>query len=251
MYWGATLNSVATRVMFQDYTLLVPAVGLGNVGQLAIDLILNTNPKTEHIRPFKTRHVLPIVGNDPLGEGCSGSMATCVELYRLSESKVCIMQIRAPVLDGHAQLFADEMVNFALNAKMSKIAVVGAADSSAGFAELGVQLHNVAYYSASSIKESRISEFSNKGMTLIDSSSPLARSGLLQKVSKACEKADIEMEGLVLFCKEGINVPEACMLGAAINTTLIVDVVPQLSRWQPPAAWAALEGPHSAPSLFH
>ena len=67
-------SAVKKKVPCDGATLLLPGVGYGNVGQLALDVVLTTlsakggeGAGFEKVCELSSRHVLPVVGNDPLG----------------------------------------------------------------------------------------------------------------------------------------------------------------------------------------
>jgi hypothetical protein len=114
----------------QPWTLVLPSVAHGGVGQLALDALMNTAlarskvPLARHC--FVTPHVAPMASTRALD--CDESiMTTAVEWVQ--DGDVVLLQIRAPVLAGHVQLLCDEIVAWAAGAKA--LVVLGGIDANA------------------------------------------------------------------------------------------------------------------------
>jgi proteasome assembly chaperone 2 len=69
MFRFAPFSPSATSPNFNGFTLVLPALTLGNVGQLAVDLMLNTllPHGTELLGYIESSLLLPISGANPFG----------------------------------------------------------------------------------------------------------------------------------------------------------------------------------------
>uniref|UniRef100_A0A2K6G301 Proteasome assembly chaperone 2 n=1 Tax=Propithecus coquereli TaxID=379532 RepID=A0A2K6G301_PROCO len=78
------------------FTLLMPAVSVGNVGQLAIDLIISTLNMSK-IGYFYTDCLVPMVGNNPYAtaEANSTELSINTEVYSLPSRKLVALQLRS------------------------------------------------------------------------------------------------------------------------------------------------------------
>uniref|UniRef100_A0A8C9UTT5 Proteasome assembly chaperone 2 n=1 Tax=Spermophilus dauricus TaxID=99837 RepID=A0A8C9UTT5_SPEDA len=78
------------------FTLLMPAVSVGNVGKFAIDLIISTL-NMRKIGYFYTDCLVPIVGNNPYAteEDNSTELSTNAEVYSLPSKKLVALQLRS------------------------------------------------------------------------------------------------------------------------------------------------------------
>uniref|UniRef100_A0A2A4J903 Proteasome assembly chaperone 2 n=1 Tax=Heliothis virescens TaxID=7102 RepID=A0A2A4J903_HELVI len=91
------------------YSLIIPSVAVGNVGQLACDLVISSL----HMRKIGLLYspaFIPISGYDPYKMG-SSSMSVGCELYECAERKLIILQLRAPLVYKYAQQFLNEVVD--------------------------------------------------------------------------------------------------------------------------------------------
>ncbi|EDL09632.1 tumor necrosis factor superfamily, member 5-induced protein 1, isoform CRA_a [Mus musculus] len=79
-----------------NFTLLMPAVSVGNVGQLAIDLIISTLNMCK-IGYFYTDCLVPMVGNNPYAteEENSNELSINTEVYSLPSKKLVVLQLRS------------------------------------------------------------------------------------------------------------------------------------------------------------
>uniref|UniRef100_A0A7S2W2H9 Proteasome assembly chaperone 2 n=1 Tax=Mucochytrium quahogii TaxID=96639 RepID=A0A7S2W2H9_9STRA len=254
---GITMKLVSVEdkvVDFSQDVLIVPSVGLGNIGQLCCDLLLSTcrdaGIKVSKVGVLKSRNVLPMVGNDPLGK-TTGEMCINLEVFRIPDHNVTILQIRAPIVEGAAGAFAQELATWSKSSKFSCLVLVGAADSSSNF-EQEVMLHQFRHIKTASIPPELSERLAKTGLVelvqsqLLAASSktarlPLSKGGLMTHLHRICASDNLPFLGLVLFCKEGFNVPEACMMTAAVNLLLNV-IQPAPQRWTPPATWQYLDG---------
>ncbi|KAB1207207.1 Proteasome assembly chaperone 2 [Morella rubra] len=110
-------------------TLVLPALSIGNVGQLAVDLMVSST-KAERIGYLDNPYVLPCIGNDAYGPIPQGELALPLEAYDSSSNALTLLQQRSPVVKvmtlalflllltiylGAAYVFKGRMVEFAKN----------------------------------------------------------------------------------------------------------------------------------------
>ncbi|XP_005110885.1 proteasome assembly chaperone 2 [Aplysia californica] len=93
---------------WQDFTLILPTVSVGNVGQLAADLIISTL-WMERVGYIHHPSLLPVAGNNPFAheDATSCKLATCCEVYESISAQVVVIQQRAPFIKGKRKEFAD------------------------------------------------------------------------------------------------------------------------------------------------
>lgn len=108
-------------------TLLLPAVSIGNVGELTIETILCTL-SVPLVGYLYDDNVLPCVGYDPLGTNPS-RIALSLELYRLNHQGIFIMQQRAPIIAGRRKAYSEHLIEWAKSQGCSRIVIVGSLDA--------------------------------------------------------------------------------------------------------------------------
>lgn len=108
-------------------TLILPAVSIGNVGQLAIETILCTL-SAPLVGYLYDDNVLPCAGYDPLGTDPS-RIALSLELYKLDTQDIYILQQRAPVIAGRKRAFSEHLIDWAKSQGCSRVVIVGSLDA--------------------------------------------------------------------------------------------------------------------------
>ena len=85
-----------------------PAVSIGNVGQLALDLLINTSAAACTAR-LQTACLLPCVGRGAYDHQPEQSIATPLELYVPEDDRVAYLQQRSPAAPGQQAAFAEQL----------------------------------------------------------------------------------------------------------------------------------------------
>ncbi|XP_057783007.1 uncharacterized protein LOC131000885 isoform X2 [Salvia miltiorrhiza] len=93
-------------------TLILPALSIGNVGQLAVDLLISSL-EAEKIGCLDDQNVLPCVGNDAYSPSPLGKLVLSLEAYESSSSALTLVQQRSPVIKGMMVAYAKNIANFA------------------------------------------------------------------------------------------------------------------------------------------
>ena len=129
------MASPVAQLDLRGFTLIIPALGLGNVCQLAIDATINSllqhNPNAiRHVASIASEHVQATSGvrafDAPLGPR---DVATSVELYAIDSAKVALLQQRAPAYEGCHELWALQVYQLAREAGIERVVSIGAIDA--------------------------------------------------------------------------------------------------------------------------
>ncbi|CAB3233544.1 unnamed protein product [Arctia plantaginis] len=91
------------------YTLVIPSVAVGNVGQLACDLVVSSLFMRK-IAMVYSPALVPVAGCDPYKLE-STSIASCCEVYVCETRKIVILLLRAPLVQKYSQQFLTEVVD--------------------------------------------------------------------------------------------------------------------------------------------
>ncbi|KAG8442228.1 hypothetical protein GDO86_011141 [Hymenochirus boettgeri] len=109
-------------VNLRDYNLLLPAISVGNVGQLAIDLIISTLniPKVGY---FYTDCLLPMVGNNPYATNQENAKELCTnaEVYALPSHKLAVLQLRSIVIKKKLKTICQALISWIKRSAFSKV----------------------------------------------------------------------------------------------------------------------------------
>jgi len=239
------------------FTMLLPSVSVGNVGQLAIDVVLATLKPTlitQIIHPS----LIPCCGADPLNVG-SPVLTTAMQLYVHPESKLVVLQIRSGILPGKGSAFLTDLLEWAKENKITRLVCL---TSSHAHERSDIQLRGspLRFLASSALdKDSPVPEGFTRLETkerfpgLCTEEQPEAvfipGGGLAKRFLVGCEEK--EMQGLVLlkFCAEGDNTQDAIQ---------VADYLQQYTAWRPPTcsnylvppSWQHLFGPPAPQEMF-
>ena len=107
---------------FNGYTLIFPAVSVGQVGQLAVDLLLeNVNPTPQKIGYIYHDSLLPMIGRDP---SRNNTICTSLEVFVSHEQQLVIMQQRAPFVKGRVPRFRSALMKWIRHVGIKQVVVL-------------------------------------------------------------------------------------------------------------------------------
>ncbi|XP_001647946.2 proteasome assembly chaperone 2 [Aedes aegypti] len=104
------------------YTLLVPSVSVGNVAQLATDLLIETL-KPEKVGMLWHPALIPIVGPRAYDHD-KDQTTTTAELYLSEERKLVAVQIRAPLVGALQSDFLDKLTDFIRDRQLAEVIIL-------------------------------------------------------------------------------------------------------------------------------
>ncbi|KAJ7945996.1 Proteasome assembly chaperone 2 [Quillaja saponaria] len=108
-------------------TLILPALSIGNVGQLAVDLLVSSTG-AERVGYLDDPNVLPCVGNDAYGPVPQGELALPLEAYDSSSNALTLLQQRSPVVKGKMVELAKNLADFAAASGKKHIVLLSGLD---------------------------------------------------------------------------------------------------------------------------
>ncbi|NXY47107.1 PSMG2 protein, partial [Ceuthmochares aereus] len=224
--------------------LLQPAVSVGNVGQLAIDLVISTLNMTK-VGYFYTDCLVPMVGNNPYATAEENSVELSInaEVYSLPSKKLVVLQIRSPFIKVcvftdcfyfpiQFEYFCWTPLRYLLTPYLEK--AVGGLMQELNWKEM----EKVAAYPGINDKE-KVLHIPGGGITK-------------RLFTESCSRG-IQMAVLLKFCSEGDNIPDAFTLVNYLNEWLQLiksEVSAVQSSWKIPSSWRLLFGNGLPPALF-
>ena len=104
---------------FDGFTLIMPAISIGNIGQLAVDVLL-ASLKAQRVTSCHHPSIIPLVGSNPLNS-TSTELTTACEIHQ-SEicSRIILMQIRSGIVRGKSNEFLDDLLLWCKHAGITK-----------------------------------------------------------------------------------------------------------------------------------
>lgn len=239
-----------------DYTLILPAVAVGNVGQLAVDLLL-ANLNVKHAGSFHHSCILPLVGLDPINAN-STRIATSCELFVCDEKKLAIIQQRAPVVPGRSQEYQALLTDWIKSQKFKRTILLSSSFSQFFTMESlqGVPIH---YICSNSMKKEE-SEFLKLNWRLFSipqeavstDKLTIPGGGIAETFLEYCDKFGIPLVILILVCSEGNNYPEAIHMVKSLNTWLSLKAKDSSTedQWIIPVSWKLPYGNDPPSSIY-
>lgn len=107
---------------FNEYTLLIPSVAVGNVGQLACDLLISSLNML-NVGSVYSPAQIPVIGYDPYNLKSSNLSMSC-EIYKCQAKKICVLQLRSPLVFKYAKTFLEEVVSTFIEKKIKDIIIL-------------------------------------------------------------------------------------------------------------------------------
>ncbi|XP_053696089.1 proteasome assembly chaperone 2 [Sabethes cyaneus] len=107
---------------FSGYLLIVPSVSVGNVAQLAVDLLIETL-KMQKIGLLWHPALIPVVGPAAYAHD-TDKITTTAELYVSEQRKLVVLQLRAPLVGALQTDFLDNLSGFARDKQFSEVVIL-------------------------------------------------------------------------------------------------------------------------------
>jgi len=215
----------AEGVDFRDNVLLLPALTLGNVGQLAIDLLVSTASATR-VGFIEDAHIIPVAGNDTFTVG-QGRLSTAIEVFQLPHKKITFVQQRSPVIRGHNRTFAKNLIEWIKSASFREIILLVSADASyRSDAQLfGSQLRYITTpkleytHTPALLSTLQIPSLESASFDVV-----FKKGSITEGIYEECKENILPLLALALFVSEGDNIPDSITLCECVNKYLnIVD----------------------------
>lgn len=105
-------------VNLENYTLILPSVAVGNVGQLSVDLLIS-NLNLQKLGQIFSPAFVPIVGANAYHE-YSSELITAIDIYVGVKEHIVVLQIRSPYV-GELTEFFDQLTQFVIERKIAKV----------------------------------------------------------------------------------------------------------------------------------
>lgn len=250
---------------FKGFTLITPTVSVGNVGQLAVDLIISTL-ELQRVGHFHTDCLIPMTGNNPYsrGEQDTAILSTNAEVYSDADLRLAVLQIRSPVLPTKLRCFRELLLCWIKTSGFSQTVLLSGCHAHQRDDQqlLSSPLRYLLTPAVQDGTRDTLRGFGWREMERVSAFPGVAESdrqrlyipggGVTKALFNDCCSENISMAVLLLFCSEGDNVPDAFTLVNHLNDWLhlldkaVQDPVP----WRIPSSWKLLFGSGVPPMIF-
>jgi proteasome assembly chaperone 2 len=245
------------------YTVLLPAVSVGNAGQLCLDVILE-NINRDKIQTCQVLHpsIVPVVGPDPLKvNNDSAAMSTALQAYVVPEQKLILFQIRSGILPGQGAAFIQQFLQWFQESDCKDLIIIGSMHS---HERIDKQITGTAMRYLSTANQPRTvpeqfvqleareqnSEFELPSDNTTSTGPFIPGGGISSRVFQSCQEKSLPVTLLLKFCSEGDNRIDGLALCEYVNAYL--NIIPQYSAQKSkiPASWKYLFGTSAPVQMF-
>ncbi|KAF4073564.1 hypothetical protein AMELA_G00244680 [Ameiurus melas] len=250
---------------FKGFTLITPAVSVGNVGQLAADLIISTLDM-ERVGHFHTDCLIPMAGNNPYGGGGEDAalLSTNAEVYCRGDLQLAVLQIRTPILPTKTGSFRKTLLSWIKTSGFSRTVLLSSCHAHHRD-DRQLLTSPLRYLLTPALKgdtEGTLQRLGWREMERVSAFPGVTDSdrqrlyipggGVTKALYNSCCSENMSMAVLLLFCSEGDNVPDAFTLVNHLNDWLhLLDKPVQGSvPWRIPSSWRLLFGGGVPPMIF-
>jgi len=244
------------------YSVILPAVSVGNAGQLCIDVLLENIDKnkmscTQVLHPS----IVPIVGPDPLRLGGDDSaVLTAMQAYTVTDSRLVIFQLRSGILPGAGAAFIADFLKWFQEADCADLIVIGSMQSHECIDKqiTGTPLRYLSttqnsrqipdqFVQLESREEQATGFMQNDNNT---SSGPfIPGGGISSRVYQSCQMKGIAATLMLKFCSEGDNRTDGIVLSDYLNQVL--NILPKTqNKTKVPESWRYLFGGSAPVQMF-
>ncbi|KAJ2787876.1 hypothetical protein GGI15_000384 [Coemansia interrupta] len=248
-----------SKINTEGGTLVVPAVSIGNVPQLAVDLLINTL-RAPRIGVIDSPALTPISGPAGYDHLDADMRSMPLEIYQSEDEKWTIIQQRAPPLPKHHRIFARELVEYIKSSGFARVVVLASSDAALRTDALidGSQIRTLSVNMTDGDLAQRLQDMSlgeqfgytKDGSGLSKSLKQLHSAGVTRPLLELCDQAGISALSFISLVNEGDNIPDAISLANTVNTALGIAASDKIGQWVPPKSWQWLMPTNIPEELF-
>jgi proteasome assembly chaperone 2 len=219
---------------FDGWTLILPSVCVGNVAQLATDLLIETL-NMEKIGKFWSTAIIPMIG-PPAFDTDKDKITMASEFFASPAHKLLILQIRSPIVASLMSNFLTEITKFVQEQKIGKVIGLTAAFAHEKHQVMGSSFE----YAGNEVFMERHAEVAALPWTKSEAH-VIHGGGYAAKLLKTCTEHNIPALVLYKYISEGDNRPDAAELVHQID--MFLKVLPETGgRLAVPVSWRLLFG---------
>lgn len=239
-------------------TLIIPSVSVGNVGQLACDLIINTL-RMKKVGYFCPKCFLPVVGHNPFftSNADKNVLSLNNEVFYSAEHNVTVMQFRSSLIKKKQDEFFNSLWKMIESYQFSQMVVL---TSCHAYERSDEQLGRPTLRYITSPKSQPLHQdftslewkkLEEREIGYGDKELFLPGCGFAKDLYvEGCSK-DLPVVLLMIFCSEGDNIPEASMLVNYLNQwKKLTDTSKKNGGWKAPNSWVNLFGNAPPPNIY-
>ncbi|KAM3961127.1 proteasome assembly chaperone 2 [Aphomia sociella] len=223
-----------------EFTLIIPSVAVGNVGQLACDLLISSLNMTR-IASVYSPALIPILGYDPYNLN-SNTLSSSCDIYMCNKRNVIILQLRAPLVCRKARAFLEEVVKKFKEKNIKDIIIL-----TSSFAHENKNISTSPFRFVASESCPYIKKIQNMNWIEhknAETSLKIYGGGFTSLLYDICEENSMPCLVLYKYCSEGDNIPDAYDMISHLSNVinLFSEKSDLMSLMVQPVSWKLLFG---------
>eukprot|EP00727_Mastigamoeba_balamuthi_P001144 m51a1_g11026 hypothetical protein (244) ;mRNA; f:414069-414965 len=214
------------------HTLVLPALSIGNVPQLCVDLVVSTLGARK-AGDVDHPALLPVCGCDAYSPLNTGSLSSSLEIRTDSQSSVTLIQQRAPPAPGRAMEFGRDVVAWASTLGFKELVVLVSGDAG----RVTSARDTPRYVCGAGFDEGRVAGLGWRPLEDTLVSAAIKLNSTTASVVEECRAKGVPFVVVVMLCSEGDNTPDAVRMAAWLNALVLH--MPESTRMKQPESWGA------------
>lgn len=229
------------NMTLKGYTVILPSLSIGNVPQLAIDLIIESL-KMKKIGFAFHAAIVPVLGAPAFSH--DPSETTSCDVFVSEEKKLLAVQIRSPITAKLLDSFLEALIKFVSSTDPKEVIVLGSCFSHERHDDaLTRKLEYVANEEFCKLYGSKLTDYIQKDAIKMQAFA-------LKLYQALSNKLEVPLALLYAYVSEGDNVPDAKDLALFLNHVLNVIPATNPSQLPLPASWTLLFGNAGPAEIF-
>lgn len=238
-------------------TLIIPSVSIGNVPQLAIDLLIHTH-NLEKVDSLDDLYLYPFASPvDYVTEPKKG-ISHAAEVFHNKDLNLTLIQQRSPILPYNTKLYVTNIIiPFITSHEFDRILILDSLD--AGLVEHissgGIELYTKEDLLSESLESMKLSKEESTTAAHEDNRNSKYVRCLLENFnlsndsneSHSNEFKDVVIDLLVSYVYEGDNFYDGENLANKVNSVLLL---PAVQKWVRPVSWTGVYGDKPVPNAM-
>ncbi|CAK7902708.1 proteasome assembly chaperone 2 [[Candida] anglica] len=241
----AHFNTGWSLEKLKDSTLIIPAISLGNIPQLTVDLLL-------HTRDFVSVGVLDDIYLHPFSSPVDVSptksangISNAAEIYYSTKNNITVIQQRSPIIGSFTKQFVSEVIlKLISDVSFNKVIILDSAD--AGLLEQS-DAKTIELYTNEDLLNKSLETLKISQKTQLPLTSPYQYSKYVLELINALNSSasTVDIQALVSHVYEGDNFNDAELLANELSQTLDVS---STMNWIRPVSWLGVYGDKPVPN---
>jgi len=243
---------------FQNCTLILPSVSIGNVGQLACDALVSTFG-FKKAGYFSPEYFLPLVGYNAFATSLNNKFELTMnsEVFFSKDLKIVLLQFRSPLIKKLEESFCSNLLTWVKSCEISRVIMLTSCHS---YERRDIQINSsplrflLSSPSSDDLRSKLEDDLKWKKLEKRTEENEdeifLPGAGFAKSLYMESLKTSTEMLVLMIFCSEGDNTSEAIFIINQLNNLLNMKDKTEVLKWSVPSSWTGFYGSNPPIGIF-